>query len=66
MGVFHKLCVFCQNKKGLLNTGFYCEITGEDLVQRRTKLRSIFVPNAKHKWLKRKTNIIEQNVRLTR
>lgn len=31
MGVFHKLCIFCQNKKGLLNTGFYCEITGKDL-----------------------------------
>lgn len=33
MGWFNKLCVFCQNKKGILG-GFYCEITGEDLDQK--------------------------------
>lgn len=31
MGMFHKLCYFCQNKKGWLSIGYYCEITGEDL-----------------------------------
>ena len=34
MGMFNKLCIFCQNKKGLLKEGYYCEITGEDLDQK--------------------------------
>ena len=39
MGAFNKLCVFCLNKKGLLNEGFYCEITGEDLDQQSDLFR---------------------------
>lgn len=34
MGIFHKLCYYCQNKEGLLTTGFYCELSGEDLDQK--------------------------------
>lgn len=38
MGIFHKLCIFCQNKKGLLN-GFYCEVTGAELDQKSDLFR---------------------------
>ena len=39
MGIFHKLCYYCQNKKGFLATGFYCEYTGEELDQKSDLFR---------------------------
>ena len=34
MGWFNKLCLFCDNKPGLLSTGFICKVTGEELDQK--------------------------------
>jgi len=38
MGIFHKLCFFCQVKRGL-SSSFYCALTGLDLDQKSDLFR---------------------------
>lgn len=34
MGLLNKLCAYCDNKQGLLSTGYICKLSGKELDQK--------------------------------